>query len=118
MAIDVTVQDGDGSIDVGVSGGATSLATINSGTVTATGGASPAVDTTLDNVTDQQTYPLFVFVSVDSDPSWNADYAFNYDWGPAWDDANSHLDMNLTVNWDTDPGSGNDLTLSWQVVRL
>jgi len=94
------------------SGGLTQVAT---GTVTASGGSSPAVNTTLTNVSTDQLLDYGFWVYVDSDPAFNADYAFNFDYSHSWDDTNSELDIDLTVNWDTDPGSGNDVTLRWEV---
>jgi len=116
MPIDVTVTDGDG-ISVAVSGGAGHhFDIVDSGTVTATGGSDPAVDTAV-TTSLSQTDGFFVRVRVDSDPAFDADYAFNWEYGHVWDDGNSNLDIDLTVNWDTDPGGGNDVTLSWEVLN-
>ena len=87
-------------------------------TVTATGGSQPAVDTTITGISPTQDESLTIDVYVDSDPSFNANYAFNYDYSLQWDDANSQLDLLLTVNWDTDPGSGNDVTLRVEVNKV
>lgn len=90
---------------------------LDTGTVTASGGSTPAVDTTLTNVGISQTDPHDLVVYPDADPGFNADYAFNYDWGFQWDDDVSEVDINLTVNWDTDPGATNDVTLRWELVQ-
>jgi hypothetical protein len=100
--------------ELDASAGVSQVAT---GTVTATGGSSPAVNTTLTNVSTTQTLDYWLTVHVDSDPSFNADYAFNYDYYHQWDDSDSQLDINLIVNWDTDPGSSNDVTLRWEVLQ-
>lgn len=85
------------------------------GTLTHTGGS--ATSATFADVTDDprvdtaQTQLLEVLVAPASDPSWSADYAFNYDWSRQWDDSDGEVDVEVAVNWDTDPGSGNDLDL-------
>lgn len=89
---------------------------LDTGTVTASGGSTPAVDTTLANVGISETDAHDFVVYVDADPAFNADYAFNYEWGFQWDQSQGQVDINLTVNWDTDPGGGNDVTLRWEVV--
>jgi len=103
-----------------VGSGGSGLSSVTSGTVTATGGAGvpgPAVDTTLTSVSTNQTLQYLVTVYVSSDPTWSADYAWNYEAGHQWDDSAGDLDIDLTVNWDTDPGNGNDLTLAWEVLQ-
>lgn len=88
---------------------------LDSGTFTASGGSTPAADVTQTGVTSDQTAQFDVIVSVDSDPAFNADYAFNYDVSRAWDDSDSEWDITITVNWDTDPGSSNDVTMKYSV---
>lgn len=90
--------------------------TISSGTATLSGGSSPALNTLLTNVSTNQTVNICsVDIAVDSDPAFNADYGFNHDWSQYWDDTNSEVDVELTVNWDTDPGNGNDVTIAYAV---
>lgn len=84
---------------------------------TATGGAFPAADVVLDGVTDDQFQTLDVVVTVDADPAFAADYGFNYDWTRTWDDTGGHIDIGVQVNWDTDPGAGNDVSLTAHVVH-
>jgi len=113
----ITNFEGSGlSVDASgnLNGGVTQVAT---GTVTATGGASPAVNTSLTNVSTDQLLEYDFWVYVDADPSFDSDYAFNFDYGHSWDDANGELDIDLVVNWDTDPGNGNDVTLRWEVIN-
>lgn len=89
---------------------------LKTGTITASGGSSPAVDTKITGVSSNQTEPIAnVQLWVDSDPNFNADYAFNYDWGQHWDDSDGEIDINITVNWDTDPGNNNDVTLRYSI---
>lgn len=90
--------------------------TSDTGTVTATGGSQPAVDTTV-STSLSQTAAYDVILYVDSDPAFNADYQYNWDYGHVWDDSTSTLKLDLTVNWDTDPGSSNDLTLRWEAIK-
>lgn len=110
------LQFADGStMDSAASGGG--LSQIATGTVTATGGASPAVETHLDGVSDDQLVDYWLVVYVDADPAFSADYAFNFDYIHQWDDDAGQLDLDLVVNWDIDPGSGNDVTLRWEVLH-
>lgn len=109
----VTVDSNNDELDA-ASGGVTQIAT---GTVTATGGSSPAVNTTLTGVSTDQDLDYWFTVHVDSDPAFNADYAYNYDYYHQWDDSQSELDIDLVVNWDSDPGGGNDVTLRWEVLQ-
>jgi len=88
---------------------------ITTGTITASGGSSPAVNTTIADVSSDQTEQFDVVVSVDSDPSFSADYGFNWDWSQLWDDSDQAWDIEITVNWDTDPGSSNDVSLKYEV---
>lgn len=89
---------------------------LGTGTVMATGGATPAVDTVLTGVLSSPTQRYRgPFLWIDADPSFNADYAWNYDYSHQWDDSDGEVDFDLTVNWDTDPGAGNDVTLRWEV---
>lgn len=107
---DLTV-DGNGNLN------AAGLTQIATGTVTATGGASPAVDTTLQGVSTDQLLDYTFIVYVDADPAFNAGYAWNFDFSDSWDDTNGEKDIDLVVSWDTDPGSGNDVTLRWEVLQ-
>lgn len=108
----ITVDGTNDELDA--SAGVSQVAT---GTVTATGGSQPAVDTTLANVSTTQTLDYWLTVHTESDPAFNADYAFNFDYYHQWDDSAGELDIQLIVNWDTDPGGGNDVTLRWEVLQ-
>ena len=110
------VDDGDGTVTV--SAPAAGLNAFDSGTVTATGGSTPAVDTTITGVSMSETATHTFDVFVDADPGFNADYAFNWDYGFQWDESDGEVDILLTVNWDTDPGGGNDVTLRWRLSEL
>lgn len=90
--------------------------TADTGTFTASGGSSPAVDTVV-NTSLAQTDAYDVLLYVDSDPAFNADYQFNYDHAHFWDDSAGTLKIDWTVNWDTDPGASNDVSLRWEVIR-
>jgi hypothetical protein len=85
------------------------------GTITASGGSTPAVETTVQGVASDQLQLFDVMLGVAADPAFDADYAFNYDLSRQWDDTNSEWNLSITVNWDTDPGSGNDVTLRYSV---
>lgn len=84
---------------------------------TATGDTFPAAEVTLDGVTDDQFQTLDVVVQTDADPAFAADYGYNYEWTRTWDDTNGHIDITVQVNWDTDPGPGNDVSMTAHVVH-
>jgi len=111
ISVDATNDELDAST------GGSGVTQVATDTVPATGGSQPAVNTTLTNVSTDQDLNYWLTVHVDSDPSFNADYAFNYDYYHQWDDSDSQLDIELIVNWDTDPGSGNDVSLRWEVLQ-
>lgn len=85
------------------------------GTVTASTGSDPAVDTTINGVFSDQHWPFEFVVYLDPDAGqFNNSSAFNYDWSPAWDETNEEMDVDVVVNWDNDPGS--NMTLRWAVI--
>lgn len=84
---------------------------ISTGTVTHTGGSSTTV--LLAGITTDETALFDVAVGVSSDPSWSGDYAYSIDATRQWNDSAGEVDVQLTISWSTDPGSGNDLSLSW-----
>lgn len=84
--------------------------------ITASGGSTPAFDGLLGVAVEENTY-LDVGLAP-QDPAFNADYDFNFDWSREWDDTAQEMDVNVTVNWDTDPGGGNDVDLDWKVVQF
>lgn len=84
-----------------------------SGTISHTGGTPTQF--TVSGVTTNQTLPVDVKVYPNTDPSWTGDYAYNLETSRIWDDTNSQVDIECTVTWDIDPGSGNDLTLGYEV---
>lgn len=90
--------------------------TADEGTITASGGATPAADTVV-STSLGQTDAYDVLLYVDADPAFDADYQFNYDYAHRWDDSTSTVKIDFTVTWDTDPGAGNDVTLRWEVIR-
>jgi len=88
---------------------------ISTETITAVGGSSPAADVEIIGITEDQIKPLRVDVYLESEPSFSTDYAFNYDYALKWDDTNNQMNLLITVNWDIDPGSGNDIVLRAEV---
>jgi hypothetical protein len=114
--VDIKPADfaGDGLADDGADN--LTVDTADEGTITASGGSSPAADVTV-NTSLAQTDAYDVILYVDADPAFSADYQFNYDHSHFWDDDVSTLKIDFTVNWDTDPGAGNDVTLRWEVIR-
>lgn len=118
LAIDtgaVYVGDGDSWNQIATlgSGGGTGNRELDNGTFTHTGGS--ATTYVAHGVTDDETAMFDVVVGVDSAPSWNGDYGFNYDWSRRWDDDSGQLDVLVSVNWGPDPGNGNDLELDYTV---
>jgi hypothetical protein len=68
----------------------------------------------------------WVAVITDTHPKYNYDRDFvayqkpktsDRDSGTATVDPTQVLDLTITVNWQTDPGSGNDVTLRWTVLN-
>lgn len=95
------VFNDDGS--TGFAGGVTE---VDMGTITLTSGSTPAFDGTINGVsTDEQKKIVDVAVIPDSTGQVAADYAWNISYSRAWDNSVPELDLDLTVNWDTDPGS-------------
>lgn len=78
---------------------------IDNAVVTASGGSSPAFDGAVLDVSDEQTQKFDVVVSVDSAASF--EYAYNTDISKHW--TGSQWNVDVTINWDTDPGAGNDV---------
>jgi len=115
FATDLSVtDDGDGTVTV--DSDAAGVSVLASGTFTHTGGS--ASSTTVAGVTSDQTANLYVEVGVDADPSFSADYAWDYTETVAWDDTNSQQDVIIDATWITDPGSGNDVTLDYRIYTL
>lgn len=85
----------------------------STGTVTHTGGSATTVR--LENIAPDETTPVAVVVGVDQAPTWDGDYGFSVDVSRQWDNSSSELDVVLDLTWDTDPGSGNDLTLGYTI---
>jgi len=112
---DLAVTDnGDGTVTV--DSDAAGVNVLATGTFTHTGGS--ATSETIAGVTTDQTANLYVEVGVDADPSFSANYAWDYTWGEAWDDTNSQKDVTIDAAWDTDPGSGNDVVLDYRIYTL
>lgn len=91
------------------------LTTVASGTVTARSGATPAVKTTLD-ASVSETTPTVTAVQPASANQTTATYAYNADWGSVYDPTTGSRTAQLTINWDTDPGT--DMTFEWTIAAL
>lgn len=85
-------------------------------TVTHTGGSGTTARLT--GVSTDQTALFETYVGVAADPGWNSQYAYNYHVSRHWDETNGQLDVDITFNWDIDPGSGNDLDLTVSIQEL
>ena len=107
-------DNGDGTVTI--DSDAAGVTVLSTGTFTHTGGS--ASSTTVAAVTTDETTNLYVEVGVDADPSFSADYAWSYSWGEAWDDSAQEKDVTINATWDTDPGSGNDVTLDYRIYTL
>lgn len=86
-------------------------------TATLTGGSDPAADVVVQDVDADQTDALTAVVYPDTDPSFSADYQFNFDSARLWDDSAGLFDVPVTVTWDVDPGAGNDVTARIDVLN-
>lgn len=86
-----------------------------SGTATATGGASPAVE--LKATDEKSEFGEWRFeYRVASDPSFNANYGLQ-DGGVIqnWNDSTGSAIVKVPLNWSIDPGSGNDVSVEWEL---
>lgn len=102
-------------INVTINGGF-SVGVVDSGNLGTMDGGTASKDFTIDNVSTNQNVGISdVIVSVDGDPSFSADYEYSYTWSQLWDDGDSHVDVNVTVSWETDPGGGNDIELDYEI---
>lgn len=116
---DLTVSDdGAGTVTVGAVGG--TGGTHDSGTLGTMNGGDTTQSFTIGEFSTTETAAIStVAVYVEGSAGWNADYAFNYDWSHRWSDESGDgtraINIIVTVNWDIDPGSGNDLTLQYEV---
>lgn len=96
-------------------GGGVGGTVVDLGTITLSSGSVPAYDGALNGVSiDEKARLDAVRVIPNSTDQVAADYEWNHDWGRRWDDTDGEVDLNLTVNWDTDPGS--DITVRVEVV--
>lgn len=96
-----------------------SVQLLDSGTFTLSGGSSPAASETITGVSSSETSrPGSAVLNVDSTTSHSADYEFSFgsgDMSTLYDQSDGEWDVTLTVNWDTDPGGGNDVTVSYRI---
>lgn len=88
-------------------GGGTGLTEVDTATITLTSGNTPAFDSRVDGITGTQTKSL---KSPDIYPDPNsshpsADFGANFDTAYQWDESAGQVDLLITGNWDTDPGS-------------
>lgn len=106
-------EDFDNTGDIDVEGNLVTISgqkgividNIDTATVTASGGSSPAFDGSVVNISDDQTETFDVIVSVDSPADF--EYAYNEDVSKHW--TGTQWDVDVTINWDIDPGVGNDV---------
>jgi hypothetical protein len=63
-----------------------------------------------------QTAEFDIEYRVDSDPSFNTNYAYQANGRiHTWNDSNSTVNPKMPFSWDIDPGSGNDVVLAYEV---
>lgn len=75
--------------------------------------SSMSTSTTIENVTTDEQVQASVGVGPDTVDQVNETYSFNYDYSQTWDNTNGWMNIDLVVNWDTNPGS--DMSFSYQV---
>ena len=86
------------------------------GTFVAQGDERPAAEHTVVGVTSDETQAVEVLLAPDASPGFAADYDYNYEHTRRYDTGNDDVNVEIVVEWDTDPGDGNDVTLAYQVV--
>jgi len=87
-------------------------AILYSGTITASGGSSPAFDGRLTpNLSPGNRYRVLIYPQT----SGGFSYALNWDVAYVYDTSTDVLLVNVVVNWDADPGNNNDVTLNWEI---
>lgn len=107
----ITVDTNNDELDVSSTG----ITVLDSGQITATGGSSPAVNTTVNvSINEDARFDVRMY---SSGAAFATDYAWNYDWSYKYDDSAGQVQIEFTVNWDTDPGGGNDVELDWELVQ-
>ncbi len=79
--------------------------------ITAVGGSTPAFDGTIPNVSRDQTQPIDVTVTPKNAEPYS--YAYNTSISKIWN--GGAWDIQITVNWDKDPGSGNNVKMKIQI---
>jgi len=107
-------DNGDGTVTIDSDAGGVNVLT--TGTFTHTGGS--ATSETVTGVTTDQTANLYVEVGVSADPSFSADYAWDWTDYETWDDLAGEKDVTIDATWNTDPGSGNDVVLDYRIYTL
>ncbi len=66
-------------------------------------------------VTTDETAQLNVSTYVSATNFSGIDYAYADDWWPEWDNADGELDVLIQLDWQTDPGNGNDITVNYTI---
>ena len=91
---------------------------VDTGTITHSGGSTTVV--TIEDVTPTPDYALELEtgVSVETPPTWSGDYDYTPTAAYRWDETAEMVDLELTLEWDTDPGAGNDLELRYRVIDM
>lgn len=89
--------------------------TLAEGTITHTGGSPTAFS--VSGLTTTEASTLNVSVGVASAPAFAGDYAFNFDWSHRWNDTVGEVVVDIQLNWDVDPGSGNDVNLQYSITQ-
>lgn len=89
---------------------------LKSGSFVASGGGRPAADHTVVGVETDETQGVEVLLRPASSPTWAGDYDYNYEVARNYDASDGEVDVNIVVEWETDPGSGNDLTLDYDIL--
>lgn len=91
---------------------------LDSGTFTHTGGSSTTYHVGDITPSQQAEFELGINVGVASSPGWSGDYGFAVDGIRKWNNTSEALSADIDVTWTTDPGTGNDLHLSYQIYEL
>lgn len=88
--------------------------TVVTGSLTVLGGSGSSTSR-VSGVSTDEFAEFDISVSTDSTTFTGVDYGYSVEWWTEWDSTAGELDVVFQIDWQTDPGAGNDVTLSYTV---